>query len=63
MPNVLTGCSLDMYVFYVCPGWERSANAACVLENAEGNGFLREQDTTYLVDTGYGLYFFFCKIL
>ena len=33
--NVLARCSLDMYFFYVCPGWEGSANDARVLENAE----------------------------
>ena len=53
--NVLAGCSLDMYFFYVCPGWEGSANDARVLENAELNGFPREENAIYLADAGYGL--------
>ena len=53
--NVLTGCSLDMYFFYVCPCWEGSANDARVLENAELNGFPREENAVYLADAGYGL--------
>jgi len=53
--NVLAGCSLDMYFFYVCPGWEGSANDARVLENAELNGFPREENALYLADAGYGL--------
>lgn len=53
--NVLAGCSLDMYFFYVCPGWEGSANDARVLENAELNGFPREENAIYLADGGYGL--------
>jgi len=53
--NVLAGCSLDMYFFYVCPGWEGSANDARVLENAELNGFPRDENAIYLADAGYGL--------
>ena len=53
--NVLAGCSLDMYFFYVCPGWEGSANDARVLENAERHGFPRYENTSYLADAGYGL--------
>lgn len=44
-----------MYFFYVCPGWEGSANDARVLENAELNGFPREENAVYLADAGYGL--------
>jgi len=44
-----------MYFFYVCPGWEGSANDAGVLENAELNGFPREENALYLADAGYGL--------
>ena len=44
-----------MYFFYVCPGWEGSANDARVLENAELNRFPREEGTIYLADAGYGL--------
>jgi len=51
--HVLAGCSLDMYFFYVCPGWEGSANDARVLENAELNGFPREENALYLADAGY----------
>ena len=44
-----------MYFFYICPGWEGSANDARVLENAELNGFPRAENAIYLADTGYGL--------
>jgi len=37
--NIHTGCSLDMYFFYVYSGWEGSANDAQVLENAELHNF------------------------
>jgi len=53
--NVLAGCSLDMDFFYVCLGWEGLANDARVLENAELNGFPREENAIYLADAGYGL--------
>ena len=53
--NVLTGCSLDMYFFYICPGWEGSANKARALEKAERNRFPRYENTSYLADAGYGL--------
>lgn len=44
-----------MYFFYICAGWEGSANDARVLENAELNGFPREENAIYLADGGYGL--------
>ena len=53
--NILAGCSFDMYFFYVCSGWEGSANDARVLENAELHGFPHQEGTVYLADAGYGL--------
>jgi hypothetical protein len=44
-----------MYFFYVCSGWEGSANDARVLENAVIHGFPRHENTVYLADAGYGL--------
>jgi len=52
---VLAGCSLDMYFFYICPGWEASANHARVVDNAELNRFPRKVGATYLADAGYGV--------
>jgi len=53
--NVLAGCGLDMYLFYVCPAREGSADDAWVLENGEQNRFPREEGAIYLADAGYGL--------
>jgi len=53
--NVLARCSLDMYFFYVCPGWEGAANDARVLENAEAHDFPHMEGRMWLADAGYGL--------
>lgn len=41
-----------MYFFYICPGWEGSANDARVLVNTELTRFPRAENTIYLVDAG-----------
>ena len=53
--NVLAGCSLDMYFFYVCAGWEESANVCHVLQNAKRHGFPYMEGRLYLADAGYGV--------
>jgi hypothetical protein len=52
--NILAGCSLDMYFFYVCAGWEGSANDSRVLENAERHDFPYMDGRLWLADAGYG---------
>lgn len=54
--NVLAGCTLDLYFFYVLPGWEGSANDSRVLDNAIANGFPRMKDRILLADGGYGMH-------
>lgn len=53
--NVLAGCSLEMYFFYVCPSWEGSANDARVLEYAGRHDFPSLPGRVWLADAGYGL--------
>jgi hypothetical protein len=44
-----------MYFFYVCSGWEGSANDARVLENAELHDFPHMTGRLWLADAGYGM--------
>ena len=53
--NVLAGCSLDIFFFYICPGREGPASDARVLETAERHGFPSLHGRVWLADAGYGL--------
>ena len=48
--NVLAGCTLDMYFFYIFPGWEGSANDSRVLDNAIFRDFPQLPGRIYLAD-------------
>jgi len=55
LQNILADCSLVMYFFYVCTGWEGLAHDARIFENAKWKGFSREGNAIYPGDPGYGL--------
>ena len=51
--NVLAGCTLDLYFFYVLPGWQGSANDTKVLNEAISRDFPLMDGRYYLADSGY----------
>lgn len=53
--NALASCTLDMYFFYILPGWKGSAADGRVLENAVVQDFPQLPGRLYLADAGYGL--------